>query len=357
MKLRSNLRATNMIEAVGPFSLNDYAAATGNKIEHPTPLAQFVEYGLWVQRNAVPDLDERRVTQVQRDASEFTLELADGERFSAQRVVVACGIADFAHIPSQFRDLPASAVSHTGQHSDLSVFEGRRVTVVGGGQSAMECAALMAERGAAVEVLVRAADVTYLHRRSPIHYMGPVGKVVYAPTDVGPLWYSRLVATPALFRRLPRATQTQIAYRSIRPACSDFVRVRLGIVRLTLAAEIARASAAGDVRVRLHLSDGTEREVDHLMFGTGYRVDVARYPFLSPTILSDMKIANGYPVLRRGLETSVPGLHIVGAPASWSFGPILRFVSGSWFAGQAVSRAMSGSARRAAGSPAQFQLA
>jgi hypothetical protein len=46
-------------------------------------------------------------------------------------------------------------------------------------------------------------------------------------------------------------------------------------------------------------------------------------------------------VLGRGLESSVPGLYIMGAPAAWSFGPIMRFVSGSWYAGTAIARSIS----------------
>ncbi len=42
--------------------------------------------------------------------------------------------------------------------------------------------------------------------------------LVYAPTDVGPMGLSRLVAVPDLFRRLPREAQTPLAYRAIRPA-------------------------------------------------------------------------------------------------------------------------------------------
>ena len=66
----------------------------------------------------------------------------------AGRVVVACGIAAFAHRPQGFDHLPAGSVSHSGEHPDLSVFAGKRVLVVGGGQSAIENAVLMAERGA-----------------------------------------------------------------------------------------------------------------------------------------------------------------------------------------------------------------
>jgi NADPH-dependent 2,4-dienoyl-CoA reductase/sulfur reductase-like enzyme len=221
----------------------------------------------------------------------------------------------------------------------MKAFAGRRVAVVGGGQSAFECAALLHESGADVEVLVRAPRVVYLHRHAPISYMGAVGSVVYAPTDVGPLWYSRLVATPALFRRLTRKAQTRIANRSIRPACSHFVRVRLDELKVSLGVEVASADTHGS-GLRLALTDGTEREVDHLMLGTGYRVDVARHPFLSSDILMDLRTANGYPILQRGLECSVPGLHFLGAPAAWSFGPILRFVSGSWYGAQSMTRAV-----------------
>jgi hypothetical protein len=244
-------------------------------------------------------------------------------------------------MPAGFAHLPSGLVSHTGHHADLAVFAGRRVAVVGAGQSAFESAVLMSERGAEVELLVRAPEVVWLRSWSPIHFIGPLGRIVYAPTDVGPLWYSRLVATPALFTRLPRETQDQIAYRSIRPACSYFVKVRFDGVKLTLATQVTSAEATGDA-LRLNLSDGTTREVDHLMFGTGYEVDIKRYPFLSSGVLSDVRTVDGYPVLGRGLETSVPGLHILGAPAARSFGPTMRFVSGSWYAGSQVARAAAG---------------
>jgi FAD-dependent urate hydroxylase len=336
MRLRSNMSATNMIEPVGPFSLSSYMAEIGEQFGHPVSLQRFVEYGSWVQRNAVPDTDTRMVAGVTRSGEGFGLELEDGERVTARRVVVACGIAAFENMPPGF-DLPQAVVSHTGHHDDLARFAGKRVAVVGGGQSAFESAVLMHERGAEVELIARGADIVWLRSWSPIHFLGRLGKVVYAPTDVGPLWYSRLVATPALFTRLPRETQDRIAHRSIRPACSYFVKVRVDGVRVTTATEVTRAVPAGD-GLELTLSDGSTRTVDHLMFGTGYKVDVRRYPFLSETLLPHLKVADGYPVLRRGFESSVPGLHFLGAPAARSFGPIMRFVSGSWYGGSRVAQ-------------------
>jgi hypothetical protein len=104
--------------------------------------------------------------------------------------------------------------------------------------------------------------------------------------------------------------------------------------------EVVRAEAV-ESRLQLTLSDGTQREVDHLLLGTGYRVDVKKYDFLGPRLLGSIRCVGGYPLLGRGLESSVPGLYIMGAPAAWSFGPIMRFVSGSWYAGRAIAQSIS----------------
>ena len=343
MMLRSNLSATNMIEPAGPLSLASFTAATGTQIEQPVPLDDFVSYGSWVQRTAVPDVDERTVTSLEHSAGAFRLELDDGTRASARRVVVACGIAPFERMPGGFEHLPAERISHTARHRDLSVFAGQRVAIVGGGQSAFECAALMHERGAAqVEVLIREPSVVWLRGHGVKKVIGPLGPIVYAPTDVGPLWYSRLVERPdLLFRHLPRAAQDRIAARSIRPACSHFVKVRLGPIRISTRVSIVRAQDDGDA-LALTLSDGSTRQVDHLMFGTGYKVDIARYPFLGERIVTEIRRVDGCPVLRRGLESSLEGLHFAGAPAAWSFGPIMRFVSGSWYSGRALAREIAG---------------
>jgi hypothetical protein len=55
--------------------------------------------------------------------------------------------------------------------------------------------------------------------------------------------------------------------------------------------------------------------------------------------------ADGYPVLNRGFESSVAGLHIVGAPAAESFGPLMRFVAGTSYAARAVTQRIARAAR------------
>ncbi|HMI76635.1 MAG TPA: hypothetical protein VK495_18190, partial [Steroidobacteraceae bacterium] len=53
----------------------------------------------------------------------------------------------------------------------------------------------------------------------------------------------------------------------------------------------------------------------------------------------------GYPLLGPGFESSLPGLHFLGAPAARSFGPVSRFVSGTPYAARALARRIAGKAR------------
>jgi hypothetical protein len=336
MFLRSNWSASNIVAPSGELSLDSFKTDTGADFEQPVPLDQFIDYGGWLQKRALPDLDRRRVALVERDGPGFVVRLDDGDLLRARRVVVACGIEPFAWRPPKFAELPRDLASHTGEHRDFARFGGKRVAIVGGGQSALEAAALVHEAGGHPEVLVRRRRVVWLRGVGVKRRLGRLGPVVYAPTDVGPLWYSRLVALPDVFRHLPRDAQTRIAARSIRPAGSHWVRARLNGVPLRLGRSILRAEA-GDSRLMLTLDDGSLRSVDHLLLGTGYRVDVTCYPFLSAEIVGDLECTNGYPVLRPGLESSIDGLHFLGAPAAWSFGPIMRFVSGTWYASSALA--------------------
>jgi FAD-dependent urate hydroxylase len=343
MLLRSNWTATCIADCHGPLSLDAYCAASGVRFGRPVPLARFIEYGMWVQEQVAPDVDRRLVTALDGGDREFDLLLADGERLTARRVVVAAGIAPFAHRPSFAAGLPPGLCSHTGDHQDLRRFAGARVLVVGGGQSALESAALLRESGAQVEVIVRQDHLHWLHGGKYQRMLGRLAPLVYAPTDVGPMGLSRLVAVPDLFRLLPRRVQDPLAHRAIRPAGAAWLTPRLRDVPITLARSIASVTP-GKASLLVTFADGDTRTVDHVLLGTGYRADITRYPFLAASLLARVKRAGGYPVLGRGAESSVAGLHFIGAPAAWSFGPIMRFVSGGWYAGQSLARLVAGAA-------------
>jgi hypothetical protein len=193
-------------------------------------------------------------------------------------------------------------------------------------------------------VAVRQDLIRWLHGGKYQRMLGRYAPLVYAPTDVGPMGLSRLVAVPDVFRRLPRRAQDPLAYRSIRPAGAAWLPPRLTEVPIRLGRTVASVTERGG-QLQVAFADGGTRTVDHLLFGTGYRVDITRYPFLTAELIGQIRRAGGYPLLSRGMESSVPGLHFVGAPAAWSFGPIVRFVSGGWYNSRALVRTIAGPSR------------
>src|SRR5438045_7224368 len=230
------------------------------RLSKPIPLGGFVDYGLWFQQQTAPDLDDRRVTRVEQTAKGFCLSLDDGDCVHAARVVVATGIAPFAHRPPPFDALPPALVSHTSEHRDLRRLGSGPVVIVGGGQSALESAALLAEADADVEVIVRKSDVHWLDQKLAWlkSEANPVRRLFYPPTDVGPPGLNWIVATPGLFKRLPFPLQEKIAYRSIRPAGAGWLLPRVGGVRITTGRAVTSASSGGE-RGELQLDARSER--------------------------------------------------------------------------------------------------
>ncbi|HEX8880928.1 MAG TPA: hypothetical protein VF749_12895 [Candidatus Acidoferrum sp.] len=166
------------------------------------------------------------------------------------------------------------------------------MVVIGAGQSALESAALLYEAGADVEVLVRAPFVRWLWRHKWFHTFKPVARMLSAPADVGQTGLSHLAARPNLFRRLPRSIQDRWGKRAIRPAGAGWFNPRCQPIRITTSRILTSAVPEGG-RLVLTLDDGTERHVDHALLATGYRVNIALYPFLSRPLLKTIATVNG----------------------------------------------------------------
>ena len=340
MYLRSAWTATHIADPKRSLTLEAYQAASGKHLSAPVPLEGFTQYGQWFQRNAVPDLDLRKTSRIESNSNGFRVTLADGEILNSRRVVVAAGIGPFASRPREFDRLPPSLASHTSEHEDFRQFAGKRLLIIGSGQSALESAALLHEVGAEVEVIARSQRINWLqgwlsktlHRRLGSGIRG----LLYAPTDVGPAGLSQLMARPDLLRRLPWRLQEKLWKRSVRPAGARWLVKRLENVPIWLGRSVVSAGLVGQ-QVRIQLDDGNEKIVDHVLLGTGYRVDVAKYEFLAPELAQSIRQFNGYPWLSVGLESSVPGLHFLGAPAARSFGPLMQFVSGTQYASRSLT--------------------
>jgi pyridine nucleotide-disulfide oxidoreductase len=348
MLLRSYWEGSHISDPRGDLTLDKYERAQGLQLPRPVRRDDFVSYGRWFQRQAVPDLDARRVTQIQAASEGYRVLLEDGQSVLTQRVVVATGIASFTHRPHQFGRVPPELASHSSEHHDFSGFAGQRVVVIGGGQSALESAALLHESGAAVEVIVRAPRVHWLRYGTRLHtwlhnQANPLRRILYPPSDVGPPGLNWIVDTPELFPWLPWSLHSRIARRAIRSAGAGWLKPRMSGTKITTVRFVHSASPVGK-KVLLRLDDGTERCVDHVLLATGFQIDLSRCAFLPAHLVRSLRLVDGYPALSAGFEASLPGLHFIGATAARTFGPLMRFLAGTGFAARSLTRCVLGHA-------------
>jgi hypothetical protein len=330
MLLRSPRVASNISDPTHSFTLESFEAASGKAASAPVPLGTFVDYGKWFCKHFSEDLGRRNVVSIRPERQAFALMLEDGEKVRARRVVVAAGIGPFKRIPDVFKHLDSALASHCYDGRSVRSFAGRRVAVIGAGQSALESAALLHEAGADVEVIAQIPHVRWIGMHPWLHKLGPISSLLYSYHDVGPAGISRLVAMPNVVRHVPLGLRDKIRIRAVRPAGSQWLQERLTKVKVSTGRMVTDARAVGD-EVRLKLDDGSERSIHHVLMGTGYSVDICKYEFMSPELLNGVQLLDGYPVLTSGFCSSVPGLHFIGATAARSFGPLLYFVTGTEF--------------------------
>jgi thioredoxin reductase len=236
--------------------------------------------------------------------------------------------------------LPRALASHSSAHHDLTTFRGREVAVIGGGSSAVDLAALLAEAGARPTLIARSPRLRFFSppRIGPERWWRRLRK---PPSGLGPGWRSFFYANaPGAFHGLPAAVRGAIVRRHLGPASAWPLQARLSGVPTLLQHRLADAQGRGS-RVRLGLRNGVDltktMDFDHVIAGTGYRPDLARLDFLDAELRGGVSTRSGSPVLTSRFESSVGGLFFLGAASAMSFGPVMRFVFGADYASRTLS--------------------
>ena len=106
-------------------------------------------------------------------------------------------------------------------------------------------------------------------------------RLIRPTAGLGPGWKNLFYSNGAgLFRNLPRPQRTLIVGRALGPAGARWLKERvIGKVPLLTGCFVRAAEPHGSrVRLRLEQPDGRVRHLvtDHVVAGTGYKVDLAR---------------------------------------------------------------------------------
>jgi lysine/ornithine N-monooxygenase len=339
MCLKSEGFASNLSAPDKASTLEAWCAANGKDYSAqaiPVALEDFVAYADWFTRTYVPTLEQKNVTNIVRQADGYILTLENGARVQAQRVVMAVGITWFKNLPETLAALPRTAVTHSFDHHDVGQFKDRDVTVLGAGASAIDTAIALHEAGARVQIVARRKVIPF--HMAPDNAEPSILQQLRMPdTGIGPGWRSFFcVNAPLLFHKLPQRLRLDITRRHLGPAPGWFTREKVEGKIAAHLGQFLQSARMVDGRVALEMKDdrGRVRVVmtDHVVAATGYKVDLARLPFLDGELRDAVEQVEGTPVLSDNFESSLPDLYFLGLAASNSFGPLLRFMYGAEFA-------------------------
>jgi cation diffusion facilitator CzcD-associated flavoprotein CzcO len=341
MYLKSEGFASDLFDPKRERTLRAFCERNGHSyadVGVPIPLDVFYSYGLEFQRHLLPELDTRLVTHLAVEDGVFTLCLDDGEEILARKVVTAVGITHYAHIPPELAGLPPELFSHTSQQRPVEQYSGRRIAVIGAGSSAVDMAGLLHQAGAETQILTRRPKIWFHHPPDGRRGLDLAAKRLLKPrSGLGLGWRSRMASDlPLVFHNMPERFRLRVTKGHLGPAAGWVSRQLVeGKVNIRLNMHLRHAKANGK---RAHLffknagGETEEVEADHIIAGTGYKVDLDRLAFLSTELRERIRNVQNTPILSSHFESTVRGLYFVGPSAANSFGPLMRFAWGAKFA-------------------------
>jgi thioredoxin reductase len=351
MRLKSDGASSDVVDAADELTLKKYCAAHG--IDHhdthiPVRLDTFVAYGMEFQQRFVPQLEQKFLTTMERAANGFILRFDENDVVIARRVVLAIGVAAFKFMPEFLQGLPEEHVSHASRWGAFDALDGKQVTVMGAGASAIDIAGLLGDRGTDVSVMTRRETIEF---HAPPGYRSLKTRLRAPNTGIGSGWRLRVFHDqPLAFHVLSESVRLKQVSTLLGPSTGWFMKNSIvGKVPLLTGLTPHRAEIHDG---RLHIKATDQFNVaktivtDHLVAGTGYKVDLRKLGFLPEALRTQIKHVNDAPILNTRFQTSVNDLYVVGPASMNSFGPLMRFVHGARYTAHRVAPALAASLLR-----------
>jgi cation diffusion facilitator CzcD-associated flavoprotein CzcO len=248
-----------------------------------------------------------RVEDVARDAAgSYQVTLSNGESRQYRAVVVANGHHWDPKIPTEYQGRFEGIQFHS--HAYDSPFaphdlRGKRVLIVGVGNSAMDIASEVSQRPIAAKCFVSTRRGVWV---LPKYLNGQPADKALLPGWV-PMKLGRLLAATMIKKRvgamenfgLPKPDHDPL---TAHPSVSGEFLTRLGSGDIEIRPGIERLRSNG-----VEFTDGTSEEVDVIIWATGYKIS---FPFLKQNDLAVEQ--NQFPLYRRMVRPGWENLFFVG---------------------------------------------
>lgn len=326
MLLRSPFIASSLYDPEGKLSLKKFYDLKGRKHTKgtPVPFKIYLEYLDWYMENAKLSVIDAEVESVNKNNSgEFEVSTSNGEKIVAKTVIVAVGNPPFATVPKELNGINKKYITHTRDIPEFGHLAGKDVLVVGAGQSALEACYGLIRSGAKVKLS---------HRQKGIYWHN-------IPLRINVPLLHFFVACPTVLEWVPYFIRKPVSDYVTQATVDKWLREKVeGKLEEYRNTSISGAQEIGD-KVKVKFSNGQSVEVDHIVLGTGYSVDIKNLDILDNNLLQGLVAKDGYPVINGDLESTVPGLFFTGLPAKGRFGPTFNFIFAS---GSGAKRVISG---------------
>jgi hypothetical protein len=215
-------------------------------------------------------------------------------------------VANGHHWDPKWPDFPGEfygEVVHAHHYKTPEGFEGKRVLVLGIGNSAVDIACDTS----------RVSEMTFLAMRRGAHVIPkyvrgkPIDELAPPALTLLPSFIGR-----KMFERVLRQVQGEMTDYGLprpdhkigqaHPTVSSELLVRIGHGRITPKPNIERLEGEG-----VRFVDGSVERIDRIVYATGYRIS---FPFLRPELIE--ADGNRIPLYRKVVPPDLPGLYFIG---------------------------------------------
>ena len=237
------------------------------------PRLAWAEYLDWFQQVTATTVRYRtRLLEIEPQGDLLRLHLeSEGVRRvkTARKLVLANGYAGAGgpNVPGFLRALPADVWTHTASPIRFDAMAGQVVGIIGAGSSAFDAAAVALESGA--------AEVHMFNRRPYVDYPRPQAS---APVDRG---HPNVRELTCELPDVVRWRNFLLRDRRVASVPLDSIERVMAFEAFRLHLESSLSDVAlADGRVVARVGGDTQR-FDHLIAGTGYRIDLSAQPELA----------------------------------------------------------------------------